>query len=165
MKNIFTLIAACILLNSVQAQTVREARPAAMQFNNPKGNGNYTTNARPVVVQKPYYNEHSQHEHHCERNYVSAMSWEAFASAKHQIASQSFDSNRLEMAKQIASWNYMTASQIREIASLFSFDSTRLEYAKYAFQSCINPGEYFMLNDVFTFSSSVRELNEFIDMR
>jgi len=165
MKNIFTLIAACIILSSVQAQTVREARPAAVQFNSPKGHGNYTTNARPVIVQKPQYNEHNHHGQHCEETYVSAMSWEAFTSAKQQIASQSFDSNRLDIAKQITSWNYMTASQIREIACLFTFDSNRLDYAKFAFQNCINQGEYFMLYDVFTFSSNARELSEFIGMR
>lgn len=164
MKKLFTLLVACILISGIHAQSVREARPAVVKHNSPKGHGSYTTNARPTNVSKPNYNDHNHHEHHCEGPSVSAMSWEAFASAKQQIACQSFDSNRLELAKQIASWNYMSASQIREIACLFTFDSNRLEYAKSAFQSCVNPGEYFMLYDVFTFSSNARELSEYIGM-
>lgn len=163
MKKTFTLLVACILLINSQAQTVREAHTLGVQMiqiQNPYS----TTNTRPTAFVKPdRYSHH--HGTHCETPYVTSMSWEAFKSAKQQIASESFDSYKLDRAKQIVSWNYMTAAQIKEIAELFSFDSYRLEFAKFAFNYCVNPGEYFMLNDAFTFSSNARALAEHIGMR
>jgi hypothetical protein len=163
MKKTFTLLLACILLINLQAQSVREAHTLSVQVIQTQKPYN-TTNTRPTAIVKPQ-NDHHHHGPHCDTPYVTSMSWEAFQAAKQQIASQSFDSYKLDMAKQIVSWNYMTSVQIKEIAGLFSFDSYRLDFAKFAFNYCVNPGEYFMLYDAFTFNSNARALAEHIGMR
>lgn len=163
MKKTFTLLVACILLINVQAQTVREEHTPGVQVIQTQ-KPYHTANARPTAFIKPQ-NNHHHHAPHCETPYMTSMSWEAFQSAKQQIASQSFDSYKLDMAKQIVSWNYMTSAQIKEIAEQFSFDSYRLDFAKFAFNYCVNPGEYFMLYDVFTFSSNASALAEHTGMR
>lgn len=158
MKKFFTLIIACILLGNIQAQQVHEARLTGIKPHKP-----YRTNLYdgPAVVVKP---QRPRYTNDCEPVYTIGMSREAFEAAKRQLKNETFDSNRLAFAKQISSLNYMTSAQIREIAELFTFDSNRLEFAKHAYKNCVNPGEYFMLFDVFTFSSSARQLSEFTEL-
>ncbi|MCX7697683.1 MAG: DUF4476 domain-containing protein [Bacteroidales bacterium] len=86
----------------------------------------------------------------------------SFEAAKASISRTSFDDTRLSIAKQIASSNCLTAAQIRDIMRLFSFESTRLDFAKFAYPYCYDKGNYFMVNDAFSFSSSIDELNKFI---
>jgi len=90
------------------------------------------------------------------------MYFSDFEAAKTQIIKANFDDTKLIIAKQIASNNCLTAAQIRDIMKLFSFESTRLEFAKFAYSHCYDKGNYFMVNDAFSFSSSIEELNEFI---
>jgi len=79
-----------------------------------------------------------------------------------EISRQNFDSNRLQVAKQVISSNQLTSAQITDIMRLFSFESSRLEIAKFAFRYVVDPQRYFMVNNAFSFSSSVDELNRFI---
>lgn len=45
---------------------------------------------------------------------------------------------------------------------LFSFEDTRLDLAKYAYGYTFDIGNYYQINDAFTFSSSIDELNSYI---
>lgn len=95
-------------------------------------------------------------------SYCMPMDFSAFEAAKTTIMKASFDDTKLSIAKQIASANCLTAAQIRDIMKLFSFESTRLDFAKFAYRYCYDKGNYFMVNDAFSFSSSIDELNQFI---
>jgi hypothetical protein len=86
----------------------------------------------------------------------------AFNNALLQISNLSFDSKKLEFAKQISETNCLTTIQIKQIIKQFDFESSKLEYAKFAYKYCFDPNVYFMLNDAFDFSSSVTELNNYI---
>lgn len=90
------------------------------------------------------------------------MSGASFMQLKSSIAAKAFDSSRFEIAQQALSYNYFSAAQVAEVARLFSFESSRLEFAKLAFAKTVDKQNYFMVNDSFTFSSSVGELNEYI---
>jgi hypothetical protein len=94
--------------------------------------------------------------------YCTPMDPGTFEAAKITISKASFDDSKLTIAKQIASSNCLLASQIRDIMRLFAFESTRLEFAKFAYPFCYDKGNYFLVNDAFTFSSSIDELNKFI---
>ncbi len=78
------------------------------------------------------------------------------------ITKESFDSSKLTLAKQVVSANPMTASQILGICQLFSFESNKLEFAKFAYGYCVDRNKYYLLNDAFSYESSKRELDEFI---
>jgi hypothetical protein len=88
------------------------------------------------------------------------MSESSFNSAKQTISKQSFDDTKLTTAKQILKTNCLRAAQIKEIMLLFSFEATRLELAKLGYTKCVDVNNYFLLNDAFSFESSVTELNE-----
>ena len=88
-----------------------------------------------------------------------------FSSAKQTIAGKSFEDSKLTIAKQIINTNCLLSAQVKEIMMLFSFEDTRLELAKYAYGYTWDIGNYYKLNDAFTFESSIDELNEFINGR
>ena len=88
------------------------------------------------------------------------MSTNDFTAAKQTITKQKFDDTKLSTANQIISSNYLSAAQIKELMLLFSFEDTRLKLAKQAYSKCTDPNNYFIVNDAFTFSSSVEELNK-----
>jgi hypothetical protein len=86
-----------------------------------------------------------------------------FAELKKSISSKNFDNSRLEIAKQAAITKCLKSSQIRDIMKLFSFENTRLEFAKFAYNKTIDKENYFLVNDAFQFESTVSELNEYIN--
>jgi len=91
-----------------------------------------------------------------------AMNSGDFESAKASIKAQSFDDTKLSTAKNIASSNCLSAQQVKDICQLFSFEDKKLEFAKFAYVRCTERNKFFIVNDVFQFSSNVDELNEYI---
>jgi len=88
-----------------------------------------------------------------------------FNAALQTIRNQGFDESRLKTAQQVAQNNCLNTNQIIEICKIFGFEETKLSFAKFAFDSCVEPRNYFKLNDIFSFSSSADELNDFISRR
>lgn len=74
------------------------------------------------------------------------------------LRNESMDSNKLRMAKNYVASNPLTAEQIAGINRIFSFDSNRLDFAKYAYATCYDKNNYFLLKDTFTFSSNYNSL-------
>jgi hypothetical protein len=56
----------------------------------------------------------------------------------------------------------LNSSEIAEITKLFSFESSRLDFAKYAYDYVIDPKNYVIVQDAFMFSSSTSELQDYI---
>jgi len=94
--------------------------------------------------------------------YTPVMSERDFGALVATIANTSFDSNKLAIAKQAIAANYVTAEQVYELMMLFSFESNKLELAKYAYANTVNKERYFIVNNAFSFSSSQRQLHEYI---
>lgn len=78
------------------------------------------------------------------------------------LSKETFDDTRLATAKQIVARNPMTVNQIAQICRLFTYESNKLELAKFAYPYCIEKNKYYMLNEVFTYDSSKQELNDYI---
>jgi hypothetical protein len=102
---------------------------------------------QPVVIQQqqyemPGYNGPIGCPHPMDQN--------AFGTALNTINGQSFEDNKLQLAKQVFASNCMTSSQVGQIMRLFAYGHT------------YDLGNYFQINNAFTFSSSVDELNDFI---
>ncbi|MBK7175336.1 MAG: DUF4476 domain-containing protein [Bacteroidales bacterium] len=84
-----------------------------------------------------------------------------FEQAKQSIKSKSFEDSKLTIAKQIINTNCLLSGQVKEIMLLFSFEDTRLELAKFAYGYTLDIGNYYKVNDAFTFESSIDELNTY----
>jgi hypothetical protein len=90
------------------------------------------------------------------------MSHDDYESAKATIASKDFENTKLDIAKQIVSSNCLLAEQVRGIMKLFTFENSKLEFAKFAYAHTYDKGNYFKVNDAFEFDSSATDLSNYI---
>ncbi|MDI9256645.1 MULTISPECIES: DUF4476 domain-containing protein [Flavobacterium] len=95
----------------------------------------------------------------------SCMTAANFNAALATIKKQSFEDTRLKTAKQVITANCLNVDQIMQIANTFNFEDNKLEFAKYAYDYCIEPRNYFKLNGIFSFSSNVDELSDYVQSR
>ncbi len=85
-----------------------------------------------------------------------------FQDIKKSVSSKSFEESKLTLAKQISDSKCLSSVQVRDIMKLFSFEQTKLEFAKYAYKKIIDKDNYYVVNDAFQFENSIEELNESI---
>ncbi len=125
-------------------------------------NGHYTGNGygqtgTPVrpgnVGTRPAGNTHPVNGG-MERNYFNRV--------LEEMRKESFDSRRLELGKHLITGNGISTDQLAQLARLFSFDSNRLEFLKWAYTYCTDKSHYAILVSEFSFKSSGDELLEFI---
>jgi hypothetical protein len=93
------------------------------------------------------------------------MSTSEFADAQKSISGKSFEDSKMTTAKQVGRDRCFTTDQVKGIMGLFSFEDTKLEFAKYAYDRTHDIGNYFKVNDAFTFESSIDDLNKYIQTR
>ncbi|HXB11315.1 MAG TPA: DUF4476 domain-containing protein [Bacteroidia bacterium] len=91
------------------------------------------------------------------------MSHEDYEGAKRTIAAKDFETDKLTIAEQIASSNCLTEGQVKGILMLFTFENNKLDFAKFAYNHTYDKGNYYKINDAFTFSSSTDALNQYIN--
>jgi len=91
------------------------------------------------------------------------MTTAEFADAQKSIESKSFEETKMTMAKQIGRDRCFTVDQVKSIMSTFSFEDSKIEFAKYAYDRTHDIGNYYKLKDAFTFESSVDDLNKFLE--
>ena len=116
-----------------------------------------------VYEQTPIYGETYEYMNTYEEPYYSMPSY-AFMNLKNTLAAASFDATRLKIAKQAVSANRVVASQVAELMTLMTFESTKLDLAKYAFRYTLDKENYFVVNRMFTFESSIEELDEYLSL-
>jgi hypothetical protein len=113
---------------------------------------------------------HSNYSNHSEPNYRGCankfcMNPRDFTSAMASINKQGFDDTKLKIAKQIASSNCLNTRQIFQICQTFGFEDNKLDFAKYAYDYCIEQKKYYELNSIFSFSSNVDSLTDYINRK
>lgn len=91
-----------------------------------------------------------------------AMSSADFNKAKGSIESKSFEDSKMTLAKQIISKNCVNAEQVKELLGLFSFEKTKVDFAKYAYKFTVDKNNYYVINDAFSFESSIKEVDDYI---
>ena len=116
-------------------------------YNNGYGGTNYGNNG--------YYGGNNSH------NYSYGMSHNEYANLKRMLRNTSFDSSRLKIA-QGAVISGVSSKQVLGICRLFSFESSRLDFAKFAYNYTIDKNRYYVVNDAFTFNSSIDELGAYV---
>ncbi|HLG35938.1 MAG TPA: DUF4476 domain-containing protein [Bacteroidia bacterium] len=99
-------------------------------------------------------------------NYIAppyiGMDEHSFRELKSVIANRWFDSSKLEVAKQGISGSAISSAQLAELMGLLSFESNKLELAKFAYRFVADKQKFFLVNDSFTFESSIGELDRFV---
>ncbi len=94
--------------------------------------------------------------------YNREMDSRSFDQLKQTIRNEHFDSGKMSIAKQGASQNFFSTAQVKELVQLMSFESSKLDLAKHCYSRTTDKQNYFLINDVFSFSTSKEELARYI---
>lgn len=79
------------------------------------------------------------------------------------LQKQSFNNTRISMARQmLAAGKCFTVAQIAEMIRSFSFESAKLEIAKYAWDYCAQKEKYYAIADALEYESSKTDLMTFL---
>jgi hypothetical protein len=116
----------------------------------------------PIAPPSCVYEQEYNNNNYNYNNQPCIISDYDFNLLRNSIESKSFDSTKLEIAKQAVNNYHFSAAQVAQLMRLFTFESDKLEFAKYAYHKTIDKNRYFILNDEFTFSSSISELNSYL---
>ena len=104
------------------------------------------------------WGDHDNHE-----GYAGGMSDREFNQVLKSISGEWLESNKFKSASHIIKNNMFSTAQVEQILLLFSFENNKLELAKQAYMNTVDKRNYPMLFDVFSYSSSKRELEKYID--
>jgi hypothetical protein len=85
-----------------------------------------------------------------------------FRSMLATIEKQNFASSKKRIAKQIISSNCILTDNLVQIIDLFDFESDKLSVAKFAYDYTYDIENYYKINNVFDFESSIEELDKYI---
>lgn len=88
-----------------------------------------------------------------------------FNSVKQSIKSKTFRDDKITVYRQILRSKCFTTNQVKEIVGLFTFEDDKVEVAKMSYDKTFDQGNYYKINDAFTYSSSIDELNEYLDSK
>ena len=122
----------------------------------------YDNDGRDNRDNRDYDDDRNNDDPRYDDNYNQAMNNNDFTQAKESLRREWFENTRLETAKQIIDQNYFTSKQVKEMVLLFTFENNRLDIAKYAYGKTVDKGNYFVMNDAFTFNSNKEKLSEYI---
>ena len=97
-----------------------------------------------------------------DKGYKNTINDYEFSNVLRSMEKEWFENNRTKSASQIISTNYFTAAQVKQLLQLFTFENNKLDLAKQAYGKTVDQRNYFMIDDVFSFSSSKDELARYI---
>ena len=85
-----------------------------------------------------------------------------FIASREMISNAPFDPPRLTHAKKVAEENCLTTTQIIDLIYVFSGESTRLNFAKFAYKHCFDPKNYNQVKEALR-KGSQDDLQRYID--
>lgn len=75
------------------------------------------------------------------------------------------DADKLKLIRSAIAGRAYSTAQVRAMAGMLSFESTKLDFAKQAYNGVSDPKDYWKLEDIFTFDASKKELTEYMAQR
>jgi hypothetical protein len=90
------------------------------------------------------------------------MTDQEFAIAKREVEGEPYESKKLRRAKQVSDANYMLCNQVVELMGVLSFESSRMEYAEYAYAKTYNQGDYEVVKEGLSHSKDKEALGAFL---
>lgn len=75
------------------------------------------------------------------------------------------DTEKLKLMKSVLEQRRYYSVQVRTMMEWLAFESSKLDFAKWSYDRALDKQDYWKLEDVFTFSSSKDEFNQYISSR
>ena len=91
-----------------------------------------------------------------------AMDAQSFGDMVNSINNASFEDTKLSTAKTILASNFLTTDQVMQVCKLFSFEDSKVAFAKFAYSKTVDPNNYYKVANVFDFDADKQALNAFI---
>lgn len=88
-----------------------------------------------------------------------------FNKAVSMVRKEAFGEDKMIIAKQVTQNKCLVTEQVKQIANAFEFEDNKLAYAKFAYDYTYDQDNYYLMNEIFTFSDSKEELNRYISGR
>lgn len=93
---------------------------------------------------------------------ITNMDAEDFKSRLAAVNKEHFDKEKLERCKEVFDDQYFSTSQVAEVMKSFPFDDGKVSFAKWAYKNTLDKKNYYKLSDLLTFSSSKKELADYV---
>ena len=81
------------------------------------------------------------------------------------MRSRDFESTRLTIAREAVRNGSILSEDLRRLLEQFDYETTRVEFAKFAYDYVCDKERFYYIYDIFKFDSSVRELEEYTNRR
>lgn len=133
--------------------TVRQTTTTTTTYSNTTSDGYPNGN---------YHNVPPPRDNGYERGCNYPMDAGSFRSAKETVTKANFEETKLSTAKTILSSNCVSTDQVIQLCNLFSFEQSKLDFAKFAYNKTTDRGNYFKVANIFSFDASKTELNDYI---
>jgi len=110
-----------------------------------------------------YYNDEDNEDYN-DRDFPNTqpMYERSFMQLKQTLSRESFDDTKMSIVKAALANNYLSSYQVKDLLSLFSFENSKLDIAKYCYRFATDRGNYYVVADALTYSSSKTELMKYI---
>ncbi len=107
-----------------------------------------------VEYDRPEHNDHYEHDNQLLNDDLKDL--------QARVEGRITDTERLKLMKSVLAERAFYSVQVRTMLGWMSFESSKLDFAKWAYERVIDKKDYWKLEDVFTFSSSKDEFNKHI---
>lgn len=111
------------------------------------------------IIDWEHHNGNIEHE----EGFYKVMSEADFAELTNIVAGTPFDDTRTELLKYGIDGSYFTTVQVNNMIKMLTFESYRLDIAKYAYKKTVDKRSYLSVFGNFKYSSSITELKDYID--
>jgi hypothetical protein len=93
---------------------------------------------------------------------ITNISSQEFNERLGAVTRESFDNKRLGKAKQVFEDEILSTNQVITVVKVFSFDDSKLDFAKWAYNRTLDKKNYYKVEDQFSFGSSKSELSNYV---
>lgn len=97
-----------------------------------------------------------------QQNDIRPMSSFDFDDYLKAIQDKTFEDSKLTTAKAPLRSQFLTAEQIAQVMRAFTFEDTRIEFAIFAHNRCVDPGNYYKTHGALEYELSIEEIEEAI---
>jgi Domain of unknown function (DUF4476) len=131
--------------------------------NNNWNNNNQNNNNNNWNNNQNNNNWNNQNNNNNNWNNQNNFNYQNFEEFYKAVKSQTFNDTKIEIITSQSRNTRWRTEEIKRLLQLLSFEDDKLEVAKACYQNCLDKQNYFNLYSLFTFDSSVTELNRFIN--
>ncbi len=131
--------------------------------------GSISYNVRDLVPDYQYeddpyedYDNHRDRKRYDDTYDNGLLTQRDMSDLKQRVDDRITDTDKMKLMQSVLESRYYTTEQVRELMRWLSFESSKLDFAKWAYKNVTDRKNYWKLDNEFTFSSSKDEFNDYI---